>query len=68
MTIERDSNEIIIRLPDTVNMDHLQQVINYLMYLEATADSQAKQEDVDELAQQANKGWWEENKHRFSKE
>ena len=66
MTIERDSNEIVIRLPDTVNVDHLQQVINYLMYLEATADSQAKQENVDELAQQVNKGWWEKNKHRFS--
>ena len=68
MTIEHDSNQIIIRLPNTVDVDHLQQVINYLMYLEATSGSQAEQEEVDALAQEVNKGWWDRNKHRFSKE
>jgi hypothetical protein len=40
-------------------------LVNYLLYKEATKDSKAKQEDVDKLAREANKQWWEENKHRF---
>ena len=65
MTIERTHNEIIIRLPDTVNVEHVQRLINYLMYQKARAKSQAKQEDIDALAREANRGWWERNKHRF---
>ena len=65
MNIERVNNEIIIRLPDTVNIEHVQRLINYLMYQEATAKSEARQEDIDTLARDANRGWWERNKHRF---
>jgi hypothetical protein len=43
----------------------VQRLINYLLYKEATKDSKAKQEDVDELARQVNKQWWEKNKQRF---
>lgn len=65
MTIERGNNQIIIRLPDTININHLQRLINYLMYQEATASSKATQEDIDQLARDVNKGWWEQNKDRF---
>ena len=65
MTIQRIDNQIIITLPASVNLDGVQRLINYLLYKEATKDSQAKQEDVDKLAREVNKQWWEENKHRF---
>lgn len=67
MHIERTSNEIIIRLPSTVNPDGLQRFIDYLCYKEATAKSQAKQADVDKLAKEVKKGWWSENHSRFIK-
>jgi len=67
MYIERTSNEIIIRLPSTVNPDGLQRFIDYLCYKEATAKSQAKQADVDKLAKEVKKGWWSENRSRFIK-
>jgi hypothetical protein len=65
MTIERIDNQIIIKLPGTVDLEGVQRLINYLLYKEATKDSKARQEDVDELAREANKQWWEMNKHRF---
>lgn len=65
MTIERIDNQIIIKLPGTVDLEGVQRLINYLLYKEATKDSKAKQEEVDELAREVNKQWWEKNKHRF---
>lgn len=65
MTIQRIDNQIVITLPASVGVEGLQRLINYLLYKEATKDSQAKQEDVDKLAREVNKQWWEENKHRF---
>jgi hypothetical protein len=67
MYIERTSKEIIIRLPSTVNTDGLQRFIDYLCYKEATANSQAKQADVDKLAKEVKKGWWTENRSKFIK-
>ncbi len=68
MTMERANNEIIIRLPDTVDVEHVQRLINYLIYQEAASKSEAKQEDIDALARDANRGWWEGNKERFEGE
>ncbi|TVL97344.1 MAG: hypothetical protein CV087_22475 [Candidatus Brocadia sp. WS118] len=65
MTIERVDNQIIIKLPGTVDLEGVQRLINYLLYKEATKGSKAKQEDVDELAREVNKQWWEKNRHRF---
>lgn len=68
MTIERVNNEFLIRIPDIVDPDKLQRLINYLIYQEATSQSEAKQEDVDQLSSEVNKNWWEKNKDRFLKE
>jgi len=65
MTIQRAENQIVITLPASVDLEGVQRLINFLLYKEATKDSQAKQEDVDKLAREANKQWWEENKHLF---
>lgn len=65
MDIQTKDNKIIITLPATVNLEGVQRLINYLLYKEATKDSKAKQEEVDQLAREVNKQWWQENKHRF---
>lgn len=68
MTIERIDNQIIIKLPGNVDIEGVQRLVNYLLYKEATKDSIAKQQDVDELAREINKQWWEKNKNRFLNE
>jgi hypothetical protein len=65
MTIERTNEEIIIRLPNYVNIEGLQRLVDDLTYREATAQSKAIQADVDDLAKMVKKGWWAANKKRL---
>ncbi|MEO6833250.1 MAG: hypothetical protein ABI378_12005 [Chitinophagaceae bacterium] len=67
MVIERTSNEIIIRLPLNVDTEGLQRLVDYLTYKEATAQSKAKQTDVDAFAKELKKGWWANNKNHLVK-
>jgi thioredoxin-related protein len=67
MVIERTKKEVIIRLPSYIDTEGLQNLINYLIYKEATDKSQAKQDDVDKLAKEIKKGWWNKNRRRFIK-
>lgn len=67
MVIERTKDEVIIRLPTFVSTDGLQQLVDYLIYKEATANSIATQDDVDALAIEVKNGWWAKNKERLGK-
>ena len=67
MIIERTNKEVIIRLPENVNTNGLQRLVDYLTYKEVTAKSKAKQSDIDALAKEVKKGWWSENRGRFVK-
>jgi len=43
----------------------VQRLVNYLLYREATQESKAIQDDVDQLARDVNQQWWQENKQHF---
>ena len=68
MTIERTDGEIIIRIPDSVELSEIQRLIDFITYKEIAKESKARQEDVDRLASEININWWEANKDRFLKE
>jgi hypothetical protein len=65
MKVERTDKEIIIRIPNSVESESAQQIIDYIRYLESTSSSKATQEDVDNLANDVNRSWWENNKDNF---
>ena len=65
MTIERTSQNIVIKLPLDMNIEDLQRMIDYLLYKEAGMKSKARQADIDALARQSSRAWWQDNKHRF---
>ncbi len=67
MLIERTSGEVIIRLPASVDTTGLQQLVDYLVYKEATSNAKATQEQVDKLASDVKKGWRNKNGKRFFK-
>ncbi|SFU17707.1 hypothetical protein SAMN04489724_4690 [Algoriphagus locisalis] len=67
MIIERTDDEVIIRLPSNVNTEGLQSLIDFLIYKEATANSTAKQNNVDALAKEVKSGWWAKNKDRLTR-
>jgi hypothetical protein len=62
---EDDCREIII--PSFVNLENVQRVIDLMVYKTATADSQATQDEVDSIAKEAKKGWWQANREHFIK-
>jgi len=65
MTIQRLDNQIIITLPASIDLEGVQRLVNYLLYKEATKDSKATQEEVDKLAREVNKQWWEERLYQL---
>ena len=65
MVLERTATEVIIRLPGNINWEDLELMLRFIRYRENVAKSEAKQEDIDQLAREVNQQWWEENKHRF---
>lgn len=68
MLIEQtNNNQIIIKLSSSVDSFGLQQLIDYVKYLELTAKSKAKQTDVDSIADEVNANWWKKNRNRFIK-
>ncbi|PSR53691.1 hypothetical protein AHMF7605_09210 [Adhaeribacter arboris] len=67
MIVERTNNELIIRLPATVDAAEIQDLLSYLRYQELTSKFTVKQSKVDKLARQVNQGWWERNKDKFIK-
>jgi hypothetical protein len=66
LTIERTSKEIIIRLPADLEINDIQRMLDYLSYKNAIHKSQATSSEIDALAKEVKKGWWEKNKDRFS--
>jgi hypothetical protein len=67
MVIERTNSEIIMRIPSFLNFEEIQRIIDLMTYKEATAKSMATQDEVDEIAKSAKKGWWQANRERFIK-
>ena len=67
MVVERTNEEIIIRLPASVDAEDLQDFLNYARYKELTAGFAVEQKDVDKLATQINSGWWKKNRKRLIK-
>ena len=67
MIVERVKDEVVVRLPSFMNVEAMQRTIDLLSLKEATARSVASQEDIDQLAKEANEGWWAKNRERYIK-
>ncbi len=62
MILERTKDEILIRLPANIEVSKLQSLLEYLQYLELTANSSAKKSDISNLSKMANKSMWQKVK------
>lgn len=62
MILERTKDEILIRLPANIDVSELQSMLDYLQYLELTANSSATKPDVESLSEAANKSMWQKVK------
>lgn len=68
MTIQRDKDEIVIRISGNVDIESIQQFINLLRYKEITSTKKAvSQAEVDKISTEINMDWWKQNKGRLLK-
>lgn len=67
MHIERTNKEIIIRIPNTIESEDLQDFIDYIRYKELSTDINTPQSKIDKLASDLNKNWWKKNRDKFIK-
>jgi hypothetical protein len=67
MTIERTAEEIIIRISSSMNVDDIQQLIDYLTYKQIACKSQATQKDADLLVASVKQGRWAQRRNTFIK-
>jgi hypothetical protein len=58
MIIQKTANEIIIRLPRSINIEDLQEITDYLRYLEISSKKQTSQNEVDLLVNEVKSGRW----------
>ncbi len=65
MVITRKDRNIIIEASDTVNMEAVQKVIDYINILEITAQNQGTEEQAAKLAREVEANWWKSNRSRF---
>ena len=66
MVVERTKEKIIVELSASVETERIQEVLDWLRYLELTSKSTATQEEIDELSRNVNSNWWNENKVRLT--
>lgn len=67
MLIERTDTEIIIRVPATVDIEGIQELVDRLRYKALTSKVKVPQKVIDKLAKQAKKNWWKKNGARLMK-
>ena len=60
-----ENKKVIITFENANDTLGAQRLIDYAKYLQATSGSQARQEDIDALADEVSRNWWDNNKHRF---
>jgi hypothetical protein len=65
MVIERTKDEVIFRLPATIDVDELQNLADWLEFKEIVKKSKATQKDVDSLLKEVKKGRWDRTKREL---
>ena len=66
MVIERQNNEIIIRLPASLlDIREVQRLVDYFRFMESNSQNQGTEAQAAELAREVDTKWWKDNKHRF---
>ncbi len=67
MIVERTTHEVILRLPASVDVKELQDLINFARYKELVSGFKVSQSVVDEIADEISSSWWNNNMESLTK-
>lgn len=65
MIVQRENNEILVRLSANLKTAKLQSILDYLKYEELTAKSTISDETFDSFMNEVKKGRWDLNKNNL---
>jgi hypothetical protein len=65
MIVQNVNNETVIRIPNSVKFNYLQNMIDYLSVKSILAKSEARDQEIDQIAEDAQEDWWTKNKRQF---
>ena len=65
MNIVKENNEIVVRIPENINAQLLDRILDYLRAKSILSKSKGTQENVDQLTNEIEKDWWKKNKKRL---
>ena len=65
MTIERTKDEILIRIPSTMDFKKIEAWIEYFNVMDILSRSKGTDEEALKLAKEVNTKWWAKNRNRF---
>ena len=68
MIVQRNQKEIIVKVPASVDLKEIQDVLNFIRYQELTSTFSVTQNVVDALSSNINKTWWKKNGKKFMNE
>ncbi|MBI5417450.1 hypothetical protein HZA55_05830 [Candidatus Poribacteria bacterium] len=67
MIVKRQDNEIVIRIQERIDINVLQNFIDYLKTKSIISKSKASKENIENISKEINNSWWNKNKNRFIK-
>ncbi len=67
MLVESIINETVIRVPNSINFEYIQDFIDYLSIKSIVSKSKASDVEIELIAEEAHADWWMKNKSNFLK-
>lgn len=65
MVVERQNNELVIRVSSAMNISIVQKMLDYFDVMDIALQNKGTEEQAAELAREVNKKWVADNKDRF---
>lgn len=62
MIVQRNKEEIIIKLPSSIDFKGIENVLRYLSYRETLSKSKASKAQIEQLSEELMQNWWSENR------
>ena len=57
VVVERIDNEILVRIPSTMDVEFIQSLIDKMKFFEIVSRSKATDDDIDQLSKVTKKNW-----------
>lgn len=67
MQIERNNDELVIRITEVIDPKIVQKFIDYVRLKGIASKSKATEKDIEDISNEIDSNWWKENRARFIK-